>query len=162
MEKFTDEYVWYDERICLHILANEYIPFGSPDTYTSTSNSFRNVSIGNVVFKKGKDNIGFSCMCSGHFYITERQIIIFEKGAFSLLGRLLDADNYKRGVISIPFKDINVVEGEKETGFLKIYNKNNKVHTFGKSNIDRHKFMFSEDELRYMVNLIGSLMEKKC
>lgn len=161
LEEFTDEYVWYDERIFLHTLANEYITFDSPDIYTSTTASFGNVSLGNISFRKGKEAIGWDRMSSGDFYITERQIIIFEKGKFSLAIRLLDADNYKRGVISISLNDIDVVEGDTELGILKIYKKNNKVHAFQASNTNREKIKFSEDELRYMVNLIGSLIEKK-
>lgn len=162
LAEYTDEYVWFDEKIYLHTLANEYITYGTPDVYMSTSTSFGgNVSIGHISkVQRGKKVAGWSRMSSGDFYITERQLLIFEKGKFFLPNYLLDSDNYKRGVISIPLNDVKMVEGDSETGSLKIYKINDKIHAFGKSNSDRKEIGFSEDELRYMVNLIGSLVEK--
>lgn len=162
LEEFTSEYVWFDEKIYLHTVANEYVTYDTPDIYMSTTTSFGgNVAFGTISkAQSGKKDAGWSLMSSGDFYITERQILIFERGGFSLGSFLFGGDNLKRNVFPIYLSDIKLVEGDSKLGALKIYRKDNKVHAFGKSNHNRNEIKFSEDELRYMVNLIGSLIEK--
>lgn len=162
LEEFTSEYVWFDEKIYFHTLANEYVTYDTPDIYMSTATSFGgNVSFGTISkAQSGKKDAGWSLMSSGDFYITERQILIFEKGSFSLGSFLFGGDNLKRNVFPIYLSDIKLVEGDSKRGALKIYRNDNTVHAFGKSNHNRNEIKFSEDELRYLVNLIGSLIEK--
>lgn len=98
---------------------------------------------------------------SGDFFITDRQIIIFEKGHRAFLYQiLLDSDGFKRNVISIPLSDIELVIGDENSGVLKIYRKNGRRHNFNKSDSKRKKYRFSNDELRYVVNLLASLINK--
>lgn len=73
---------------------------------------------------------------------------------------MLDSDGFKRNVISIPLSDIELVLGDENTGVLKIYRKNGRRHHFNKSDSKRKKYRFSNDELRYLVNLLASLINK--
>lgn len=165
LEEFTDEHVWDDEKIYYKSRAREYIPFDIPDHYVSTSARFGSVNIGNISKISGKKDAGWGAIQKGEFYITERQLIIFDKGPSKLnsfLNLALNADTYKRSVYWFTWPEIDYVEGNIKEGTLLISTSQDKhkQHKFTKINESNQNIGFTEDELRYLVNLIGSLIEK--
>lgn len=164
LEEFTDAYVWEDEKIYYKTSVYEYTPYDSPDYYMSSSTNFGGVRIGNISKISGKKNVGWGVISRGDFYITERQLMIFDKGkksiALKILNMALDADTFKRNVFSLFLSEIDYVEGNTQEGALIITRTNNKMHKLMKSNNEGKIIPFSENELRYLVNLIGSVIEK--
>lgn len=164
LEEYTDEYVFDDEKVYLYTKVNEYIPnqVTSPSVYMSSHLTHGGMTFGTISeISPSEEFEVWGIISSGDFFITDRQIIIFEKGHRAFLYQiLLDSDGFKRNVISIPLSDIELVLGDENTGVLKIYRKNGRRHHFNKSDSKRKKYRFSNDELRYLVNLLASLINK--
>lgn len=165
LEEFTAKHVWDDEKFYYHSRAKEYIPYDIPDHYISNSARFGAVNIGNISKISGKKEAGWGAIQKGEFYITERQLIIFDKGPSklsSLLNVALNADTYKRSVYWFTWSEIDYVEGNIKEGTLLISTSQDKhkQHKFIKINESNQNVRYTEDELRYLVNLIGSLIEK--
>lgn len=164
LEEFSDTYVWEDEKIYYKTSVYEYTPYDSPDYYMSTSTNFGGVRIGNVSKVSGRKNVGWGVISRGDLYITERQLLIFDKGkkstALKILNMALDADTFKRNVFSLFLNEIEYVDGNTQEGALIITRTNNKMHKLMKANNEGKSIPFSENELRYLVNLIGSVIEK--
>lgn len=164
LEEFSDTYVWEDEKIYYKTSVYEYIPYDSPDYYMSTSTNFGGVRIGNVSKVSGRKNVGWAALSRGDLYITERQLLIFDKGkkstALKILNMALDTDTFNRHVFSLFLNEIEYVDGNTQEGALIITRTNNKMHKLMKANNEGKSIPFSENELRYLVNLIGSVIEK--
>lgn len=164
LEEFSDTYVWEDEKIYYKTSVYEYTPYDSPDYYISTSTNFGGVRIGNVSKVSGRKNVGWGAISRGDLYITERQLLLFDKGkkstALKILNMALDADTFKRNVFSLLLNEIEYVDGNTQEGALIITRTNNKMHKLMKANNEGKSIPFSENELRYLVNLIGSVIEK--
>ena len=165
LEEYTDEYVFDDEKVYLYTKANEYIPdkVTTPSVYMSSYLTHGGMTFGTMSeISPSEEFEVWDIMSSGDFFITDRQIIIFEKGRRSFVRQFLFAgDNFKRNVISIPLSDIELVIGDEKDGVLQIYRKYGRRHNFNKSDSNRKKYRFSNGELRYMVNLLASLINNE-
>lgn len=165
LEEFTDQYVWDDEKIYYKASVKEFITYDLPDHYITTSANFKGVNLGNISRISGKKDIGWAAIQKGDFYITERQLLLFDKGPntfVKFMNTALESDTYKRGVIMWPLDEIISVEGNREEGTLLLTTneKERGQHKLVKINESMQNIGFSEEELRYIVNLIGSLIEK--
>lgn len=169
LEEYVDRYIFDDEKVYLYTKANEYIPnqVTTPSVYMSSYLTHGNMSFGIISeISKSEEFEVWGIISCGDFYITDRQIIIFEKGIQKgirsfFYNTYLGSDGFKRNVISIPLSDIESIIGDEKDGLLKIYRKGGRRHSFNKSDSNRKKYRFSNDELRYMVNLLGSLINNE-
>ena len=121
LEEYTDEYVFDDEKVYLYTKVNEYIPnqVTSPSVYMSSHLTHGGMTFGTISeISPSEEFEVWGIISSGDFFITDRQIIIFEKGHRAFLYQiLLDSDGFKRNVISIPLSDIELVIGDENPDF---------------------------------------------
>lgn len=165
LEEFTDQYVWDDEKIYYKSSVREFITYDLPDHYITTSTNYRGVNFGNISRISGKKDVGWAAIQKGDFYITERQLLLFDRGPNTLMkfmNAALESDTYKRDVIMWTFDELISIEGNKEDGTLLLTTNAQKrgKHKIVKMNENMQNIGFDEDELRYIVNLTGSLIEK--
>src|SRR5699024_5447887 len=141
--------------------AREYVTYDIPDHYVTTSSRFGSVNIGNISKISGKKDVGWASLQRGEFYITERQLLIFDKGPSrfdNFINAALAADQNKRLVYWFTWPEIDYVEGNIKEGTLLIGTSGDKhkQHKFIKIDESNQNIGFTKDELRYLVNLIGS------
>ena len=83
LEEYVDRYIFDDEKVYLYTKANEYIPnqVTTPSVYMSSYLTHGNMSFGIISeISKSEEFEVWGIISCGDFYITDRQIIIFEKG----------------------------------------------------------------------------------
>lgn len=117
------KYIFIQKQMNIYLIKSQ-----TPSVYMSSYLTHGNMSFGIISeISKSEEFEVWGIISCGDFYITDRQIIIFEKGIQkgirSFHNTYLGSDGFKRNVISIPLSDIESIIGDEKDGLLKIYRK---------------------------------------